>query len=222
MKRIISLALACLLLFSFSACGKEEKERKPVEQPSSLNSESAPSSNNVNANNSGSSSKMTDQELSDFMSDKYFTADPADYPTDIYGEQIGGEFGSDIKALNDNVENGSMVSAFYKEGDDTFQVHYSPSSLAVETNDYETIAVEFIAMAQLIASNMNSYTDLPAKSCSVVLGRSSAVIVILNHDGSVVTSVSATTGNEDLDKTIKGVYKTVSFFKDTDIDQLLK
>lgn len=35
MKRIISLILVCLSLLSFSACGKEEKERKPVEQPSS-------------------------------------------------------------------------------------------------------------------------------------------------------------------------------------------
>ena len=34
MKKLLSLALACLLLFSLSACGREPKEEvKPAEKP---------------------------------------------------------------------------------------------------------------------------------------------------------------------------------------------
>jgi len=40
MKRVISLILVCLSMFSFSACGKEEKVREPDERPSSENTSS--------------------------------------------------------------------------------------------------------------------------------------------------------------------------------------
>lgn len=164
-------------------------------------------------------------KLQDIISDKYFTAAPEDYPAEQYGEQIvDGDFGTALKDLNADFKEsgeGQEIIALYKEGDTSIQVHYSPSDKAVEEDDYETIAIEFISMAKLIISNINQYSDIPTKSVTVVLGRSSAILIATDPSeyGASITSFSALSENEELNDILQTTYDIA--FEDMDVSNIL-
>lgn len=163
-------------------------------------------------------------EIKDIVSDKNFTADPQDYPLDIYGLQLTtGEFGNFIKAFNEkNKEFGEQAIAFLgtdTDGEPTIQVHYSPKDVMLEIKSYKIVAQEYLNFAKLIIQLYPTAIDNSGNYASVVLGRQGAVIVASYSNGvPLYTKLTATTGIDDLDEALKKEYMADEFFSTRDLD----
>ena len=200
MKKIITVILtASLCLGVFAGCGEGTTD----------------SSSDTN------SYVESDQTIQDVFSDDNFPASPENYPEDIYGAPIlDGSFGEALQDINEEFsDEGLEVYAYREPGDTHIQVHFSPSDEAVKTQDYETIASEYVAMAYLILSNIEDYPDVDAEDVSVVLGRMSAMIIALKQGETTYTYLHVPDENLKLEKVIKAAYGTQ--FSDTDITDII-
>lgn len=140
-----------------------------------------------------------------------FPANPSYYPPEKYGQPITtGDFGKALKKLNDDlsVDNGQEVYAYMPPDSDYLEVHFSPSDKAIEEEDDQTVALEYAAMAQLIAENYPDYSDTYGDTITIYLGDSIALISVTYTGSSPHTAFTAFSQDESLNAYLQLAYDT--------------
>lgn len=141
--------------------------------------------------------------------DSGFPADPSHYPPEKYGEPITtGDFGKALKELNDDlsVDNGQEVYAYMPPDSDYLEIHFSPSDKAIEEEDDQTVALEYAAMAQLIAENYPKYSDTYGDTIAIYLGDLTALISVTYSYSTPYTSLTVFSQDTSLNADLNLAY----------------
>lgn len=143
--------------------------------------------------------------------DSGFPADPSHYPPEEYGEPITtGDFGEALKKLNEefSTDEGREVYAYMPPDSDCLEIHFSPSDKAIEEKDDQTVALEYVAMAQLIAENYPKYSDTYGDTIAIYLGDLTALISVTYSDSTPYTSLTVFSQDTSLNADLNLAYDT--------------
>lgn len=221
MKKLVSLALVlCMCVALLAGCGSDAENSSSESSISSNtaaseNSESAEENFGANKESSDASDENSDaNELINDLENPYasgFPADPSHYPPEEYGEPITtGDFGEALKKLNEefSTDEGREVYAYMPPDSDYLEIHFSPSDKAIEEKDDQTVALEYAAIAQLIAENYPKYSDTYGDTIAIYLGDLTALISVTYSDSTPYTSLTVFSQDTSLNADLNLAYDT--------------
>lgn len=221
MKKFVSLALAlCMGLAVLAGCSSET-ENSSSESSASSKAETSESlvSTGENSDTDYESSDASDEnsdanEIINNLENPYasgFPANPSYYPPEEYGQPITtGDFGEDLKELNEELsrDEGQEVYAYLPPDSEYLQIHFSPSDKAIEEKDDQTVALEYTAMALLIAENYPYYSDTYGDTIAIYLGDLTALISVSYVNSTPYTSLMVFSQDTSLAQYLNLAYDT--------------